>query len=594
MSRRTPSITRCVLAGALCLAPLVCAGGPAPLSGGILGEVKGGTGIAQMGATVSLYNRYDQLIRRAMTNEQGKFAFDSLAPDLYSIRVTLASFVPAFRRNIAVTAGSESLLQINLATVLSTVELVSSSASRGTLMSDDWKWVLRSSQATRPVLRFLPDFSSSRSRSMAAMFSETKGLLKVSAGDGESFLEGNQQDLGTAFALATSLFGSARVQFSGNLGYAANAGLPATGFRTSYARTGDSGSSPAVSLTMRQLYLPNRGGSGITAGTDGTPALRTMSLAMLDKFDLLDDLHVEYGFTLESVSFLDRLNYLSPFARATYDLGRKGSLRVGFSSGTQPTELVARGSEPGADLNQDLAALALLPRISLRDGQTRVQRTETFELGYQFVEGSRTYSAAAYNEDVSNAAFTISAPGDFIPGADLLPDLGSRSSIFNVGNYRRTGYMVAATQSLGDHAEISVAAGRGGALVADSREALSSNPDDLRATIHPSQRSWFSARLSDTLPVSGTRVITSYGWTDFSALLPAHLSLTGKSYQDMGWNVYVRQPLPGFPGMRGRLEATAELRNLLAQGYLPITAEGRKAVLTNSPRAVRGGLSFIF
>ncbi|PYT10480.1 MAG: hypothetical protein DMG59_28755, partial [Acidobacteria bacterium] len=145
MSRRTPSITRCVLAGALCLAPLVCAGGPAPLSGGILGEVKGGTGIAQMGATVSLYNRYDQLIRRALTNEQGKFAFDSLAPDLYSIRVTLASFVPAFRRNIAVTAGSESLLQINLATVLSTVELVSSSASRGTLMSDDWKWVLRSS-----------------------------------------------------------------------------------------------------------------------------------------------------------------------------------------------------------------------------------------------------------------------------------------------------------------------------------------------------------------------------------------------------------------------------------------------------------------
>ena len=94
--------------------------------------------------------------------------------------------------------------------------------------------------------------------------------------------------------------------------------------------------------------------------------------------------------------------------------------------------------------------------------------------------------------------------------------------------------------------------------------------------------------------MSGTRVITSYGWNDFSALLPAHLSLTGKSYQDMGWNVYVRQPLPGFPGMRGRLEATAELRNLLAQGYLPITAEGRKAVLTNSPRAVRGGLSFIF
>ena len=59
-----------------------------------------------MGATVLLYDRYDQLVRQALTNEQGKFAFGQLTPDLYSIRVTLASFVPAMRRNIAVAAGS--------------------------------------------------------------------------------------------------------------------------------------------------------------------------------------------------------------------------------------------------------------------------------------------------------------------------------------------------------------------------------------------------------------------------------------------------------------------------------------------------------
>jgi len=61
-----------------------------------------------------------------------------------------------------------------------------------------------------------------------------------------------------------------------------------------------------------------------------------------------------------------------------------------------------------------------------------------------------------------------------------------------------------------------------------------------------------------------------------------------------GWNVRVRQPLPFFPSRSGRLEATAELRNLLAQGYLPLEADGQKALLTNSPKAVRGGLAFIF
>jgi hypothetical protein len=42
------------------------------------------------------------------------------------------------------------------------------------------------------------------------------------------------------------------------------------------------------------------------------------------------------------------------------------------------------------------------------------------------------------------------------------------------------------------------------------------------------------------------------------------------------------------------MELTAEMRNILAQGYLSMTSGGRQVVLTNSPRAVRGGLNFIF
>ena len=123
-----------------------------------------------MGATVFLFNRYDQLVRQALSNDQGRFAFDKLTPDLYSLRVTLSSFMPALRRNIAVAAGSESVLQINLANVLSTVELVSAGPSRGALMSDDWKWVLRTSQATRPVLRLLPTQPTGSSQSPTLLF----------------------------------------------------------------------------------------------------------------------------------------------------------------------------------------------------------------------------------------------------------------------------------------------------------------------------------------------------------------------------------------------------------------------------------------
>jgi hypothetical protein len=99
-------------------------------------------------------------------------------------------------------------------------------------------------------------------------------------------------------------------------------------------------------------------------------------------------------------------------------------------------------------------------------------------------------------------------------------------------------------------------------------------------------------RASTTIASTGTRFATSYGWTDFRALTPVHESLTGAGTQETGWNIQIRQPLPGFLGFR--MEATADLRNLLAQGYLPICAGGQSAILTNSPRGVRSGLSFIF
>ena len=44
-----------------------------------------------------------------------------------------------------------------------------------------------------------------------------------------------------------------------------------------------------------------------------------------------------------------------------------------------------------------------------------------------------------------------------------------------------------------------------------------------------------------------------------------------------------------------RMEATADMRNMLAQGYLTLgMANGQQLVLIENPRSVRGGLSFIF
>jgi hypothetical protein len=596
-----PKLAASVIAVLFLWAPAAFPATDVPLAGSIAGVVRNSGGVPQMGASVLLFNRSERLLKRAMTNERGMFGFGLLTPDVYSVRVSLTSFVPAVKQKIAVQPGMQSLLYVNLASVLSSIELVYAKPGEGALMSDDWKWVLKESASTRPVLRMLPGFGGSNAdesavnpseSSSGSVFSDTRGVLNLSAGDAGSLgSSSSQPDLGTAFALATSVFGHNQVLLSGNLGYSAHTGLPASGFRTSYSHDGFS---PVVSVTVQQVYL--------TGQADGAPALRNMSVSMHDSLMLTENLRLEYGGELDSVTYLDHLSTLSRFGRLTYNLGTAGTLKLAFSSGGPPIELLMDSSgsqEPARGdseaLAQDLAALSVLPRLSLLDGRAAIQRTEDFEIGYEKKIRDTTMNLTGYSERVNNAAMTVVAPaGAFAPG-DLLPDISSQNSVLDAGSYQRMGFAASVSQALGNRVQVGTSFGATGALSADGQDMLANTADALRDRLHTSQRFWASARASARLPLTGTIITGSYEWMDYDdTITPDHAYLTQSLYAATGLNVRVRQPLPAMLGMPGRMEATAELQNGLAQGYLPITQGGQQVMLVQSPRALRGGLSFIF
>lgn len=589
------------LAAVAALSPCLYAIEPVRMAGGLNGRVMNAAGAPQMGATVILYNRFERVVGRALTNERGAFSFDGILPDIYSVRVTLASFVPAFKRNIAVQPGNRTFLAINLTSLLSSIELVYLSGGPANIISEDWKWVLRSAGSTRPVLRLLPgvDISDPRSAGRAnPVFSKTRGLVRVSSGEaGDLSHAGSLADLGTAFALATSVFGSNQVSVSGNFGYASNSGTPTAGFRTSFSRDFGGASSPEVNVTMRQVFLPARIGAMLAAGrVDNTPALQTLAMTLVDRRKLGDGLELDYGASLESVSFLTRLNYASPFARLRWGSVDEGSLEFAFSSGAAPTEIMP-GGEPGeAELQHDLVALSLFPRVSLRGGRALVQRTQNYEIGYRRQWGSRTFAASAYREATTNAAFNAQADPGAITSPDLLPDLASKTSVINGGDFRRMGYVVSLTQNIGDALSATVAYSRSGALELAQAGLTGSNAEELRRALALSGRSFVTARLAGTLPTAGTKFAASYQFSGYDALQPVHISLVQRSTLEPGMNLYLRQPIPRLGSvLPGRLEASAELRNLLAQGYLPVgTPGGQRLILVQSPRAVRGGLSLIF
>lgn len=587
--------------GVVCVAgaPAAWAGdslhNPVKLSGVIGGVVTNAAGSPQMGASVFLYNRQDRVCDKVVTDERGEFHFGGLFPDLYSVRVTLATFIPALKKDILVQPGMQALLNVNLNSLFSSIQVAYPPAGSATFMTDDWKWVLRSASATRPVLRFTDDadISTTGHRSQSSLFSDMRGLLQLSAGDGPLVTgTGDQADLGTAFALATSIFGSSRLELSGNLGYGAQTGVPVTAFRTAFATA----NGPEVGLIVRQVYLPGRFGVAGPANT-GLPVLRSMSASVDQSVGLTDQATLQYGFAMDSVEFSGaHLGYFSPYARLVYSLDND-TVAFAFSSGNAHPDLADVATETaGADgeMERELSSIGLFPRIATLHDSPTVQRGTEFELSYSRRAGSRRLDLSTYREMVTNAALSLAGPNGMFLGEDLLPDLFTGNAVFNAGNYSTSGYSAAFTQEFGPNLNATVVYGTTPGLTVGNRELVSSSPDELRSMIRASHRQTVTARISAVSPWTGTRIIASYQWLADAGWVTLGNQYTTQSIRQLpGFNVYVRQPIPHV--LPWRVELTADLRNLLAEGYLPMQGPGGEPlVLVQTPRSFRGGLNFIF
>jgi len=141
---------------------------------------------------------------------------------------------------------------------------------------------------------------------------------------------------------------------------------------------------------------------------------------------------------------------------------------------------------------------------------------------------------------------------------------------------------------------VAVSFGGGGALTADRQAVETGSLEELRARIRSGRRHFVTTRVAGLAPWTGTQFIVSYQWADLASLTPSHMFLTQPVQEGLGLNIQVRQPIPYFGGLPGRLEATADLRNLVAEGYVPLATASGHMFLVPNPRSVRGGLSFIF
>ena len=110
--------------------------------GKLAGVVRDAAGTPQMGASVELISEAAGLpaTRGFLTNTQGMFRDGKLAPGFYTVRVTLAGFLPTFEKHIRVTSNLTTVVRIELASMFASLDQLRRMPSNSTAEVDDWKW----------------------------------------------------------------------------------------------------------------------------------------------------------------------------------------------------------------------------------------------------------------------------------------------------------------------------------------------------------------------------------------------------------------------------------------------------------------------
>lgn len=535
--------------------------------GTISGYVRSASGVPQMGAMVEVLGSAARSLK-IFTDENGFYSAAGLLPGIYSVKVSVPSFLPAFRERVGLHAGGSVVVNVTLATLFEAIQLV---PGRGPSEEDDWKWVLRS-VSNRPILRMVDDHSQVATSEAGKGKHDVTGTLSFLAGSpSEGF--GSASDMSTGFSVQRSIFSSDTIGLRGNVGYGSSS--PAAVLRASYSHKMENGSEPELSLTMRNLPAPDA----------SLHSFQALALTTADSFALGDVVELKFGSELQTVQFMGRVTAFRPFGSADLHLSPNTVLEYSYAT-SEPDRRMDKGFDSApADLSESG------PRVSMASYSSTVERAHHQELSLSRRMGQTSLQVALYSDRISDPALT--GIGEFTTASgDVLPDLYSGTFTYQGSDLRTRGVRVVAQHKLGSGLTATLDYEYGGVLDLAKPDI---NLTDARQWMVARNRQSVAGKFSGILPGSKTHWIASYRWINGEALTPVDLFNNSAGQADPYLNLFFRQPIPGTGFFPGHVEAIVDVRNLLAEGYVPVLGhDGHTVYLVQSARSVRGGVAFTF
>lgn len=558
-----------------CLLLLGCALAPASFAqskGKISGIVLDGKGTPQMGATVLIASEQalNPRSENLFTNARGRFSTVTIPPGPYTVKVTLAGFMPAMEQHIHVTDEHVTLLQVVLGSVFSSFGQLRRTSDEK-ISPDDWTWVLRSAPDTRSVLRWTegPILNAQMSGTEAAAQKQADHLtMQLTSGSDHPGSVGVSADTpATTLVYDMGVGDTARLLMAGQFSYSPAA--PAGGFVAEWLPSGGTGSGHVLMLEAREAQFGPIG-----------PVFRGVRLSDSDKLAIGDRVSIRYGAEFVAAGLNGSTQSLRPNAEVAVHVAPTW-LVSGVVAAQSPE---ARGGQGAVE--SALNNLNDFPILMIRDGRPVLENDwhEEFSVDHALSKDA-DIEAAVFHDQSSHTAL-IGRGGIGMPG--FLQDYYSDAFAYDGGLASSGGVRVAYRQRFSDSVSTTLVYAYAGALAPDGNATESTVRDEL-ATKY---RNSVAGRVTAKVPHLGTEITTGYKW--IGGLAVSQVDGYGESlYQiDPYLSMEVRQPLP--KALPCHMELVADAGNLLAQGYVPLSTTDGRVVLVSSYRFFRGGLSLQF
>jgi len=513
------------------------------------------------------------------TDGLGFYSASGLLPGVYSVKVSAPSFLPTMLDRIGLVPGAHLKVNVTLNTLLGALDV---GRIRAVPDDDDWKWTLRS-VANRPILRLVEDPTQTVGKTAGNTVEkadkpdhELRGTLSFVAGSASDGY-GSGSDMSTSFTLESSIFSAGHVGMSGNVGY--GDGTPDAVFRTHYSHTLPDGSEPTVALTMRRFAPsdPNLHNA----------ALQAVALDMRDSLSVGDVLELKFGSELQTIQFLGRVSAFRPYGSANLHLSPNTVLEYAYASSLPDTRAEKGFDSAPADLSESN------PRVSLQNFASKIERAHHQELSvsHRFANTNTNVQFAVFSDRIGDTALTgtgeVTAAGGF-----LLPDIYSDTFNYTGGTLDTPGLRAVIQHKFSSDLAGTLDYSWGGTLNLSQPDVSLQEAQQYITTV---RRHALAAKFNGTLPRLHTRWIASYRWVNGQALTPVDMFNASPGQSDAYLSCFLRQPIPTLGFLPGHMEALIEVRNLLAQGYVPVVGQdGQTVYLVQAARSIRGGLAFSF